>query len=73
MTKYEFCNEFCGLLQTTEQYKDLAELTYYKDENEDEWVRPHWRTPAGEFVGRRICVTADSETAMIKDILRGIE
>lgn len=72
MTKEMFCTEFCKLLQKTEQHKDLAQLVYTMGDDGDEWVMAIWKTRSGLY-GKPIDVTADSETAMIKDILRGIE
>lgn len=72
MTKEMFCTEFCKLLQKTEQHKDLTQLVYTMDADGDEWVVAIWKTRSG-LHGKPIDVTADSETAMIKDILRGIE
>ena len=73
MDKFEFCNKLCELLQQTEQHKNLKALTYYTDPDGDEWVRPFWEHDKSWYAGRSICVTADSETAIIKDVLRGIE
>lgn len=72
MTKEMFCTEFCKLLQKTEQHKDLTQLVYTMGDDGDEWVMAIWKTRCG-LRGKPIDVTADSETAMIKDILRGIE
>ena len=73
MKKRTFCEKLCLLLQETEQHKDLAQLEYYKDKNGEEWVTPAWKTEEGGYFGKSICVTADSETAIIKDVLKGIE
>ena len=73
MNKKEFCKELAKLLQNTGQHEDLMELQYYKDLDNEEWVRPVWRTATGGYFGKPICVTADSEIAIIKDVLRGIE
>ena len=73
MNKKQFCSELAKLLQKTEQHKDLAQLEYYKDKNGEEWVTPAWKTEEGGCFGKSICVTADSETAIIKDVLKGIE
>lgn len=72
MNKAQFCREFCQLLQKTERYSDLADLEYRKA-RDGEWVTPAWRKENGGFYGSPIDVTADSETSMIKDILKGIE
>lgn len=74
MTKELFCKELCSLLHKTDQYEDLVELSY-SHERDGEYVTPYWWDSVNQrkYAGRRIDVTADSETAIIKDVLRGIE
>ena len=75
MEKKEFCEELCALLQKTNQHGDLARLEYRKDTNGGEWAVPFWQSPNRDhqYEGRPIDITADSETAIIKDVIRGIE
>ena len=73
MKKRTFCEKLCLLLQQTEQHKDLRALAYHKDPDGEEWVQPFWSNDTAWTAGRSICVTADSETAIIKDVLKGIE
>ena len=74
MTKELFCKELCGLLLKTRQYEDLVDLEYSKEES-GEYVTPYWWDSINQrkHAGMRICVTADSEIAIIKDVLAGIE
>lgn len=73
MNKAQFCREFCQLLQKTDQHKDLEDLIYQIDDKGEELVMPVWSTTGLTYNGKPVNVTADSETAMIKDILKGIE
>ena len=75
MEKKDFCEELCKLLQKTEQHRDLARLEYRTDTNGKEWAVPFWQSPNTDhqYEGRPINVTADSETAIIKDVIRGLE
>lgn len=75
MTKEKFCEELCKLLQETDQHRDLERLEYRRDANGEEWAVPFWQSPNTDhqYEGRPINVTADSETAIIKDVLRGLE
>ena len=74
MTKGQFCEELWALLHKTDQYEDLVELSY-SSEKDGEYVTPYWWDSLNQrkYAGRRIDVTADSETAIIKDVLKGIE
>ena len=74
MKKELFCKELCALLHKTEQYEDLVDLKYNKEKN-GEYVTPYWWDSLNQrkYEGRRIDVTADSETAIIKDVLAAIE
>ena len=74
MTKKKFCEELCALLIKTGQHDELVELEYQARET-GEWVIPHWWDPINQrrYTGKAINVTADSMTAIIKDVLAGIE
>ena len=74
MTKGQFCEELWALLHKTERFEDLVDLKY-SDEESGEYVTPYWWDAMNQrtYAGRRINVTADSETAIIKDVLNGIE
>ena len=74
MKKDKFCKELGKLLSRTERFEDLMSLEYVKEEG-GEYAIPYWWDDANKrgFAGARIDITADSETAIIKDVLRAIE
>ena len=72
MTKRTFCTKLCELLQQTDECRDLMQLEYHEDIHGEEWVTPIWKSENGGYFGKSISVTADSMTAIIKDVLRGI-
>ena len=74
MEKDKFCRELGKLLSKTERFEDLICLEYDKGDD-GEYVTPYWWDDASKrgYAGARIDVTADSETAIIKDVLRAIE
>lgn len=72
--KKQILNEFLHCLQMTERFGKLSRLDYVQDtERGEEYVVPEFFIGNGEQVlyakGNRICVTADSDVAMLKDIL----
>lgn len=74
LRKEMFCSDFAKLLKTTEHFADLEGLYYTEDTAGEEFVVPVWKQPDGlNRIGSPICVTADSETAIIKDVLKAIE
>lgn len=74
MKKKDFCTAFCRLLVKTERYEDLIDLEYSMEPN-GEYVTPIWWDSINQkrFRGKRIDVTADSERALIIDVLHGLE
>lgn len=74
MKKELFCKDLCALLHKTERYGNLVDLKYSQEEG-GEYVTPYWWDSLNcrKCAGRRIDVTADSETAIIKDVLAAIE
>ena len=67
--KQKICDELCRTLQLTRKQSDLISLTYSRDKQRDmEFVTVLWITGAS----RRINVSWDSGTAMIRDIMRTI-
>ena len=74
MKKELFCKELGALLCKTEQYEDLIGLKYSSEES-GEYVTPYWWDSFNrrKYEGRRIDITADSEIAIIKDVLKAIE
>lgn len=66
--KQAICTKLTGLLNDTRQGKDIIALVYAKDEHNEEFVTVHWLNG----YKKKICVTADSGTALIKDVLQAI-
>ena len=68
--KQKICDELCRTLQLTRKQSDLISLTYSRDKQRDmEFVTVLWITG----LSRRINVSLDSGTAMIRDIMRAID
>jgi len=63
--KKTICNDLVPILQKTRDLKNLEALVYSIDEDNREWVTPIFKNARG----KRINVTADSEIAMIRDVL----
>ena len=62
--KAKITKELLKLLAMTSEYEDLEELEYVKDKCNEEWV-------IGTFASgytRRICVTANSGIALIRQV-----
>lgn len=75
--KRQILNEFLHCLQMTERFRKLSRLEYVQDtERGEEYVIPEFFIGDGEQAfyakGNRICVTADSDVAMLKDILTNL-
>lgn len=75
MDKATFCEELAWLLGKTDQYSDLVGLEYSMDPLEGEFVTPIWWDSVNQkrFRGKKIDVTADSERAIVLDVLHGLE
>lgn len=64
-------------LKRTREFSDTLEsLEYYppytvNDSSEDEYVVARWKNQ--NRTATRICVTADSGIALIRDVIRGLE
>lgn len=66
--KAYIAGEFAKVLQLTDAYQDLIDLTYHKDDDEEVVVADFqngW--------SKKINVHWDSGIAMIRDILKGLE
>lgn len=74
MDKATFCEELAWLLGKTDQYSDIVGLEYSMEPN-GEYVTPIWWDSINQkrFRGKKIDVTADSERALIIDVLHGLE
>lgn len=66
--KQKICDLLCTTLQATRGYKDLVSLHYEFDHHFGEWVTATFGN--GRF--KRICVSADSGQAMIRDIINRV-
>lgn len=67
------CKELCKVLQLTRNNHDLVALRYEEIGNHEEFVVAEWKEKDGHRTGIIINVTADSGTAMIRDIMRAID
>ena len=74
MDKAEFCKELAWLLGKTERYSDLVGLEYSVSPDEGEFVTPLWWDSVNQkrFRGKKIDVTADSERAIVLDVLHSL-
>ena len=67
------CEELCKVLQLTRNNHDLVALRYEEIGSHEELVIAEWKDKNGHRSGISINVTADSGTAMIRDIMRCID
>jgi hypothetical protein len=67
--KKTICELLCLTLQATRNQDDLVSLDYIHEDNGDEIVQVKWKSGSG----KRINVTMDSGTAMIRDIMHSID
>lgn len=68
--KRAICDALCETLRLTRECSDLDTLAYVHCAAGDEYVLTVWG--ADKRIKKRVCVTADSGVAMIRDILRHI-
>lgn len=66
--KKEICSLFLKALQATRGGEDLTALDYRKTEDGEEWVLMTYKNG----YQKAVCVTADSGTALMKDILKEV-
>lgn len=70
MSKATFVQSFSDFLkENVPYYCDINGLVYIEDEHGEEWVYCNYRSHSQ----KRICVTADSEKAIMTDFFSGIE
>lgn len=62
--KQQVCEKLLELLNMTRAGEDIIALTYAKDEYNEEYVTIQW----GNGYRQSVCVTADSEIALIRDV-----
>jgi len=66
--KDRICQLLCATLKATRHCSDLRELRYEVDDDDEEYVAAIWESNRKT----RVCVSADSGIAMIRDILRAL-
>lgn len=66
--KQQVCEKLLELLNMTRAGEDIIALTYTKDEYNEEYVTIHW----ANGYKQKVCVTADSGVAMIRDVMAAI-
>jgi hypothetical protein len=67
--KATICDLLCVALQATRNHGDLRSIQYVKEQNGDETAVLTWEN-GGQ---RRVNVSMDSGTAMIRDIMKAID
>ena len=72
--KREICKKLCELLKLTRAGEGLVSIDYEKD-GEEEYAKVCWQQgePGGmEMFVDKVCITADSGAAIIRDVMRSI-
>lgn len=67
--KKVICELLTKTLQATRNGEDVTEIIYDRDEHGEEYATVKFNNG----YSKRICVTADSGTSLIKDVLRGMD
>ena len=75
--KREICRKLCELLKLTRAGEGLVSIDYEKD-GEEEYAKVCWQNdwqkdhPGYKGFFQKICITADSGIAILRDVLRRI-
>ena len=67
--KKVICELLTKTLQATRNGKSIASIIYNREGNGEEYATINFNNG----FSRRVCVTADSGTSLIKDVLRGMD
>ena len=67
--KKEFCNKLGEFLsENTSEYADIERMDYFEDENKNEWLYVTFTS----FSQKRININADSNKAIIEDLIKNL-